>query len=212
MVWGRPVRAGSRSPSRAVCAKAGRGPTPSSVTSRCFCTSQATTSTPLQWPPHTCLTSGQHPPPLPPSSLHTHTHTHRDQNFMVTTVTTQDVIHAGSKLIPAIFKVPPSPCPPQLMRECVCVQISSNQQACPSLASEVLILTEGETEKERWVNTLEELHKAARQSPNQMVGAHPHHLTTSPPHHLTPSHPRRLQCLAAGNCILLRGWIYSKMH
>ena len=29
----------------------------------------------------------------------------RDQNFMVSTVTSQDVIHAGAKLIPAIFKV-----------------------------------------------------------------------------------------------------------
>jgi len=34
----------------------------------------------------------------------------------------------------------------------------------------VLILTENETEKDRWVVTLEELHKAAKQSPNQMVG------------------------------------------
>ena len=29
----------------------------------------------------------------------------RDQNFMVSTVSSQDVIHAGAKLIPAIFKV-----------------------------------------------------------------------------------------------------------
>ena len=29
----------------------------------------------------------------------------RDQNFMVSTVSSQDVIHAGSKLVPAIFKV-----------------------------------------------------------------------------------------------------------
>ena len=34
----------------------------------------------------------------------------------------------------------------------------------------MLILTENETEKDRWVVTLEELHKATKQSPNQMVG------------------------------------------
>ncbi len=30
---------------------------------------------------------------------------YRDQNFRVSKVTSQDVIHAGPKLIPAIFKV-----------------------------------------------------------------------------------------------------------
>ena len=34
--------------------------------------------------------------------------------------------------------------------------------------SEVLILTENEIEKDRWITTLEELQKAAKQSPNQM--------------------------------------------
>ena len=34
--------------------------------------------------------------------------------------------------------------------------------------SEVLILTENEEEKERWIATLEELQKATKQSPNQM--------------------------------------------
>ena len=47
-------------------------------------------------------------------------------------------------------------------------QISCNQPACIGVRSEVLILTENETEKERWIATLEELQKAAKQSPNQM--------------------------------------------
>lgn len=66
-------------------------------------------------------------------------------------VTSHDVIHAGSKLIPSIFK------------------ISCNQQGCVGLKSEVLILTENEAEKDRWITTLEELQKATKQSPNQMV-------------------------------------------
>ena len=37
-----------------------------------------------------------------------------------------------------------------------------------SLHSEVLILTENEVEKDRWIATLEELQKATKQSPNQM--------------------------------------------
>ena len=47
-------------------------------------------------------------------------------------------------------------------------QISCNQPTCIGVRSEVLILTENETEKERWIATLEELQKAAKQSPNQM--------------------------------------------
>ncbi|XP_064397756.1 serine/threonine-protein kinase MRCK alpha-like isoform X2 [Halichondria panicea] len=74
----------------------------------------------------------------------------RDQNFRVSKVTSQDVIHAGPKLIPAIFKM------------------SCNQPGCPSLRSEALILTDNEAERDRWVATLEELQKAAKQSSNQM--------------------------------------------
>jgi len=40
----------------------------------------------------------------------------------------------------------------------------------PSVRSEVLIPTENETEKDCWLLTLEELHKATKQNPNQMVG------------------------------------------
>ena len=75
----------------------------------------------------------------------------RDQNFQVSKVTSHDVIHAGPKLIPSIFK------------------ISCNQQGCVGLTSEVLILTENEAEKDRWITTLKELQKATKQSPNQMV-------------------------------------------
>ena len=48
-------------------------------------------------------------------------------------------------------------------------QISCNQPDVPGIPSEVLLLTENETEKDRWIATLEELHKAAKQNPNQMV-------------------------------------------
>ena len=52
-------------------------------------------------------------------------------------------------------------------------QISTNQlrssEILPSIRNEVLILTENETEKDRWVATLEELHKAAKQSTSQLV-------------------------------------------
>ena len=76
---------------------------------------------------------------------------HRDLSFEVSKVTSHDVIHAGSKLVPAIFK------------------ISCNQQGCVGLKSEVLILTENEAEKDRWITTLKELQKATKQSPNQSV-------------------------------------------
>lgn len=66
-------------------------------------------------------------------------------------MTSHDVIHAGAKLVPAIFK------------------ISCNQQGCVGLTSDVLILTENEAEKDRWITTLKELQKATKQSPNQMV-------------------------------------------
>lgn len=66
-------------------------------------------------------------------------------------MTSHDVIHAGPKLIPSIFK------------------ISCHQQGCVGLKSEVLILTENEAEKDRWITTLKELQKATKQSPNQMV-------------------------------------------
>lgn len=79
------------------------------------------------------------------------THTYRDPSFEVSKVTSHDVIHAGSKLITSIFK------------------ISCNQQGCVGLTSEVLILTENEAEKDRWITTLKELQKATKQSPNQMV-------------------------------------------
>ena len=66
-------------------------------------------------------------------------------------MTSHDVIHAGPKLIPSIFR------------------ISCNQQGCVGLISQVLILTENETEKRRWITTLEELQKATKQTPNEMV-------------------------------------------
>ena len=54
-------------------------------------------------------------------------------------------------------------------------QISTNQlrssEILPSIRNEVLILTENETEKDRWVATLEELHKAAKQSTSQLVSS-----------------------------------------
>ncbi len=43
------------------------------------------------------------------------------------------------------------------------------QPGCPTIRSEVLILTENETEKDRWLATLDELQKAAKQGPNVMV-------------------------------------------
>ena len=43
-------------------------------------------------------------------------------------------------------------------------QMSCNQTGCPGITSEVLVLTENETERDRWLATLEELQKAAKQS------------------------------------------------
>jgi len=91
-----------------------------------------------------------------PAVAATHIFDIRDQSFAVSKVSSQDVIHAAPKLVPAIFKIS-------------CNQLKSSEIR-PSIRSEVLILTENETEKDRWVVTLEELHKAAKQSPNQMVG------------------------------------------
>eukprot|EP00731_Ephydatia_muelleri_P030003 Em0021g526a len=70
----------------------------------------------------------------------------RDANFNVKEVTEHDVIHAGPKLIPAIFKV------------------SCDQPGCASIRSELLILTQSQQEKEKWVTTLDGLHKAAKSS------------------------------------------------
>ena len=60
-------------------------------------------------------------------------------------------------------------------------QISTNQlrssEILPSIRNEVLILTENETEKKRWVATLEELHKAAKQSTSQLVSSFWHDTT-----------------------------------
>lgn len=75
----------------------------------------------------------------------------RDQSFEVSKVTSHDVIHAGPKLVPSIFK------------------ISCNQPGCVGLLCQVLILTENEAEKDRWITTLKELQKATKQSPNQLV-------------------------------------------
>lgn len=86
-----------------------------------------------------------------PAPASTHIFDIRDQNFEVSKVTSHDVIHAGPKLIPSIFK------------------ICCHQQGCMGLRSEVLILTENEAEKDRWITTLKELQKATKQSPNQMT-------------------------------------------
>ena len=42
--------------------------------------------------------------------------------------------------------------------------MSCNQTGCPGITSEVLVLTENETERDRWLATLEELQKAAKQN------------------------------------------------
>ena len=47
--------------------------------------------------------------------------------------------------------------------------MSCNQPGCPSLRSEALILTDNEAERDRWIATLEELQKAAKQTSNQIV-------------------------------------------
>jgi serine/threonine-protein kinase MRCK len=80
-----------------------------------------------------------------PAVSATHIFDIRDINFKVSQVMRQDVIHAGPKLIPAIFKM------------------SCNQTGCPGITSEALVLTENETERDRWLATLEELQKAAKQ-------------------------------------------------
>lgn len=49
------------------------------------------------------------------------------------------------------------------------LQISCLQEQCVSIPSSVLILTENETEKDRWIATLQELHKAAMQHATKMV-------------------------------------------
>jgi serine/threonine-protein kinase MRCK len=76
----------------------------------------------------------------------------RDINFRVSKVTRQDVIHAGEKLIPTIFK------------------ISCSQPTCSNIGihSELLVRTDNEADRDKWVATLEELQKAAKQSSNKM--------------------------------------------
>ena len=44
------------------------------------------------------------------------------------------------------------------------LQMSCNQTGCPGITSDALVLTENETERDRWLATLEELQKAAKQS------------------------------------------------
>ena len=46
-------------------------------------------------------------------------------------------------------------------------QMSCNQNDCPNITSEALVLTENEMERDRWLATLEELQKAAKQSTQQ---------------------------------------------
>uniref|UniRef100_A0A1X7VNS0 non-specific serine/threonine protein kinase n=1 Tax=Amphimedon queenslandica TaxID=400682 RepID=A0A1X7VNS0_AMPQE len=83
----------------------------------------------------------------------------RDINFRVSKVTRQDVIHAGEKLIPTIFK------------------ISCTHPTCSSVGilSELLIRTDNENERDKWVATLDELQKAARQlatKKNPVISCH----------------------------------------
>ena len=72
----------------------------------------------------------------------THIFDMRDECFSISSVTREDVIHASSRLIPCIFKV------------------SCTSYQCPSVGMDLLVLTENETEKDKWVAVIEELCKA----------------------------------------------------
>ncbi len=83
-------------------------------------------------------------------------------------------------------------------------QMSCNQPGCPSLRSEALILTDNEAERDRWVATLEELQKAAKQSSNQMVSGYGLKTWLHP-----ISHPLRMPCTAVVRCTPPNNWRYS---
>uniref|UniRef100_A0A8C4RC54 non-specific serine/threonine protein kinase n=1 Tax=Eptatretus burgeri TaxID=7764 RepID=A0A8C4RC54_EPTBU len=70
----------------------------------------------------------------------------RDEDFSVSSVLASDVIHASRRDIPCIFRV------------------TTTQLVSPRMKSCILILTENETEKDRWVNMLAELQRIIRRN------------------------------------------------
>eukprot|EP00076_Gallus_gallus_P018775 XP_015139006.1 serine/threonine-protein kinase MRCK alpha isoform X12 [Gallus gallus] len=70
----------------------------------------------------------------------------RDEEFSVSSVLASDVIHANRKDIPCIFRVTAS-------------QLSATSNKCS-----ILILTDGENEKSKWVGVLNELHRILKKN------------------------------------------------
>ncbi|NXC41651.1 MRCKA kinase, partial [Penelope pileata] len=70
----------------------------------------------------------------------------RDEEFSVSSVLASDVIHANRKDIPCIFRVTAS-------------QLSASSNKCS-----ILILTDGENEKSKWVGVLNELHRILKKN------------------------------------------------
>jgi len=70
----------------------------------------------------------------------------RDEEFSVSSVLASDVIHASRKDIPCIFRVTAS-------------QLSASDSRCS-----VLMLAESESERNKWVGMLSELHKILKKS------------------------------------------------
>lgn len=70
----------------------------------------------------------------------------RDEEFSVSSVLASDVIHAGRKDIPCIFRVTTS-------------QLSASNNKCS-----ILMLADSENEKSKWVGVLSELHKILKKN------------------------------------------------
>ncbi|XP_004271018.1 serine/threonine-protein kinase MRCK alpha isoform X13 [Orcinus orca] len=70
----------------------------------------------------------------------------RDEEFSVSSVLASDVIHAGRKDIPCIFRVTAS-------------QLSASNNKCS-----ILMLADSENEKSKWVGVLSELHKILKKN------------------------------------------------
>lgn len=81
-----------------------------------------------------------------PSSVISQVIDMRDEEFSVSSVLASDVIHASRKDIPCIFRV------------------TASQLSAPSNKCSILMLADSETERNKWVGVLSELHKILKKN------------------------------------------------